>query len=296
MSLVDSQELPSLFINDINDNFFLTNNLSDNMNYFLTESKKEFPLKQIKFILTKDQLPTSTFLQKKTELKLTEPKNKPENTNGGRWNKEEQRLFAEAVLKYGNEWKKIQDHISSRNITQVRSHAQKFLMKLKENNIVIKMGVGQSMSWTKVMNFLRSKLSYDELKKVLFAVEQSDGRKNLEKKVKKIKKIRKNEKSDCSENLTTNSVQSTTGESSFYFMEGEKERYKYNRKNRVIVKEEEDEEEILKKFIECFNPPSNEMTLNTSFEEQLNEEGDYKMVYKFMDDSSINYTNRIENI
>ena len=86
------------------------------------------------------------------------------------------------------------------------------------------------------------------------------------------------------------------GDTSFYFVENEKERYKYNSKNRIIVKEEEDEEEILKKFIECFSPASTEMTLNSSFEEQINEESDYNMKYNFLTDSSINYNNSLDNI
>ena len=35
------------------------------------------------------------------------------------------------------------------------------------------------MSWTKTMNYLRNILSYDELKKVLFSVEQSDEKEKL---------------------------------------------------------------------------------------------------------------------
>jgi len=293
MSLIDSENLPALFLNDINDNFFLTTNLSDSLNDCLTfnKSKNEAPLKQIKFISTKEEFQLNDFLQKKTALKLNESKDKLENTNGGRWNRDEQKLFAEAVLKYGNDWKKIQEHIVSRNMTQVRSHAQKFLMKLKENNFVIKKGLDISMSWTKVMNYLRDTLTYEELKKVLFAVEQTDEKKDLKKKVKKKKKMKKLEK-----NVVINSGKETKGDTSFYFVENEKERYKYNSKNRIIVKEEEDEEEILKKFIECFSPASTEMTLNSSFEEQINEESDYNMKYNFLTDSSINYNNSLDNI
>ena len=282
MSLIDSENPSLLFLDNIKNNIFFTNDLSDNnLSDFYTESKKEFPLKPIKFILTKNQVPEINLLQKKT-IKL----NEPNVTNGGRWSREEQRLFAEAVLKYGNDWKKIQNHIVSRNLTQVRSHAQKFLMKLKEHNFFINKGLDLSMSWTKVMNYLNTTLSYDELKDVLFSVEQSGDEKIGKKKVKKTnqKNLEKKENSDTNSNLDTNS-------GNIIFFEEEKDRYKYSIKNKTIVKEE-DEEQILKKFIECFNSPSGNITLNTSFEEESYKESENDdIIDKFFNDKSINYSN-----
>ena len=282
MSLIDSENPSLLFLDNIKNNIFFTHDLSDNnLCAFYTESKKEFPLKPIKFILTKNQVPEINLLQKKT-IKL----NEPNVTNGGRWSREEQRLFAEAVLKYGNDWKKIQNHIVSRNLTQVRSHAQKFLMKLKEHNFFINKGLDLSMSWTKVMNYLNTTLTYDELKDVLFSVEQSGDEKIGKKKVKKTnqKNLEKKENSDTNSNLDTNS-------GNIIFFEEEKDRYKYSIKNKTIVKEE-DEEQILKKFIECFNSPSGNITLNTSFEEESYKESENDdIVYKFFNDKSINYSN-----
>lgn len=51
--------------------------------------------------------------------------------NNGRWSEDEHRRFIEAILKYGNDWKKVQSHIKTRSSTQTRSHSQKFFMKLK---------------------------------------------------------------------------------------------------------------------------------------------------------------------
>ena len=62
-----------------------------------------------------------------------------------------------------------------------------------------------------------------------------------------------------------------------------------------MIKKEEDEEQILKKFIECFNSPSGEITLNTSFEESSNIE-DNDIGYKLLNESSINYNNSLNNI
>ena len=290
MSLIDSFQFPKLFLDDINENLFMTTNLSDSLNDILSESKKESLSKPVKFVLTKEESTPSDLLQKKTLLKLNEQKIENNDLNRGRWSKDEQRRFAEAVLKFGNDWKKIQNHISSRNITQVRSHAQKFLMKLKENKFLPKKGIELSLSWSKVMNYLRSTLSYDELKEVLFSVEQTDSKKPSKKKSKKVKKNEKNveanESSDFNSNCDTNW---DIDDSDFYFecdrYLNEEDRYKYINNKTKIIKNEEDEEVILQKLIECFNPPSGEIILNTSFEEISHKDNDFQ--YKFPEVESI---------
>lgn len=45
----------------------------------------------------------------------------------GKWNKDECLRFMEAISLYGKNWKKIQEYVGTRSITQIRSHAQKFL-------------------------------------------------------------------------------------------------------------------------------------------------------------------------
>ena len=290
MSLNDSFQFPKLFLDDMNENLFITTNLSDSLNDILSETKKESLSKPVKFVLTKEESTPSNLLQKKTLLKLNEQKIENNDLNGGRWSKDEQRRFAEAVLKFGNDWKKIQNHISSRNITQVRSHAQKFLMKLKENKFLQKKGMELSLSWTKVMNYLRSTLSYDELKEVLFSVEQPDNKKPSKKKSKKVKKngknVEANESSDFNSNCDTNW---DIDDSDFYFecdrYLNEEDRYKYKNIKTKIIKNEEDEEVILQKLIECFNPPSGEIILNTSFDEISYKDNDFQ--YKFPDVVSI---------
>jgi SHAQKYF class myb-like DNA-binding protein len=53
--------------------------------------------------------------------------------NSGRWSEEEHKKFLEAICIYGNEWKKVQYYIETRNSTQARSHAQKFFLRLKKS-------------------------------------------------------------------------------------------------------------------------------------------------------------------
>jgi len=41
----------------------------------------------------------------------------------GRWTKEEHFRFLEALKLFGKEWRKVQQHVSTRTSTQARSHA-----------------------------------------------------------------------------------------------------------------------------------------------------------------------------
>ncbi len=47
----------------------------------------------------------------------------------GRWTQEEHSLFVEGLRLYGREWKKIGAMITTRTVTQIRTHAQKHFAK-----------------------------------------------------------------------------------------------------------------------------------------------------------------------
>ena len=49
----------------------------------------------------------------------------------GRWSEKEKKLFLEGFFQYINNWKKLNEIIKSRSTIQLRSHAQKVLMKIK---------------------------------------------------------------------------------------------------------------------------------------------------------------------
>ena len=51
--------------------------------------------------------------------------------NSGRWKREEHHKFLEGLIKYGNDWKMVQQIIKTRTSSQSRSHAQKFFLKLR---------------------------------------------------------------------------------------------------------------------------------------------------------------------
>lgn len=54
------------------------------------------------------------------------------NNQHGRWTNEEHCLFLEGLVLYGNEWKQVQNHITTRSATQARSHAQKFFIRIRK--------------------------------------------------------------------------------------------------------------------------------------------------------------------
>ena len=46
--------------------------------------------------------------------------------NAGRWSAEEHNLFLEELRIYGKNWDKIQKHVKTRCVQNIRSHSQKF--------------------------------------------------------------------------------------------------------------------------------------------------------------------------
>ena len=56
---------------------------------------------------------------------------KLENVKIGRWTFQERIKFIKALIENGKKWKLIQKQIGTRTCTQTRSHAQKFIIKLK---------------------------------------------------------------------------------------------------------------------------------------------------------------------
>ncbi|CAL8466825.1 g6361 [Coccomyxa elongata] len=50
-----------------------------------------------------------------------------------KWSDSEHQRFTEAVEKYGRDWKAIVEHVGTRSVAQVRSHAQKFFLKLEKS-------------------------------------------------------------------------------------------------------------------------------------------------------------------
>lgn len=71
----------------------------------------------------------------KSSRAALEEKNEPINVDminirQGRWLTQEHIRFVKGCLLYGNNWKKVKECVKTRSSAQIRSHAQKYLIKL----------------------------------------------------------------------------------------------------------------------------------------------------------------------
>lgn len=66
------------------------------------------------------------------EAQNSSPENSDTDFNNGRWTYTEHLNFLKGCIQYGNNWKKVEDCVQSRKSSQIRSHAQKYLIKLKK--------------------------------------------------------------------------------------------------------------------------------------------------------------------
>lgn len=102
-------------------------------------NNKSFLGKKTKFKINYINNEKESFLNenklKVKEMKIKKEKifslTKEKSENEGRWNDDEHLRFIEAISIYGNNWKEVQKYVGTRSSNQVRSHAQKFILKLK---------------------------------------------------------------------------------------------------------------------------------------------------------------------
>ena len=68
----------------------------------------------------------------------------------GRWTKDECRRFEEALEKFGDQWKKVETYVGTRSGTQIRSHAQKYFLRLKQQKRALTQKVDLSIDHTSI--------------------------------------------------------------------------------------------------------------------------------------------------
>ena len=99
--------------------------------------------------------------------------------SSGRWTRQERIKFAFALYKYGTNWIKIKEFISSRNMIQLRSHGQKFLEKLKKNKYIIEKGLDfKNYNWKESVDYLKNNLTEEDYWNVLYSIESELGDNN----------------------------------------------------------------------------------------------------------------------
>ena len=93
--------------------------------------------------------------------------------SSGRWNLDEHKKFIEAIIKYGNDWKEVQKYIGTRSSSQARSHAQKFFIKLKQDQSKSKISniIDYSNSSIKAFHDALQSLQPDKKQKIIQELE-----------------------------------------------------------------------------------------------------------------------------
>lgn len=135
----------SLFTDCYNDSSLEVSLIGANLNFHSDEikpfnySSTVIPPKSagINFVMRTSKqslLKRRRLIKSKKQLWNTHKSKKP-IYNNGRWTEDEHRRFLQAVFLFGNEWKNVEKHISSRSSAQSRSHSQKFFLKLARYNI-----------------------------------------------------------------------------------------------------------------------------------------------------------------
>ena len=82
----------------------------------------------------------------------------------GRWTFDEHVRFLKGCILYGNNWKKVELYVKSRTSSQIRSHAQKFLIKLnKKYKVDLVPNFPHSQKYIKNTKHKLSKPTIDEV-------------------------------------------------------------------------------------------------------------------------------------
>ena len=191
-----------IFSSDLESNLPKDNGYSSSLSNSLDNIKSEdfhlsFPQKKNLFKTEKIKTIFITFKHKIPPQK----ENGEKTLSNGRWTEQERIKFAEALYHFGINWKKISKYITTRNASQLRSHAQKFLNKLKRNKFIVQKGLDfTQMNWQQSLTYLKEHLTEKELLDVLYSIEtEIDDNKRMTEKYLKRKRLSLNKF-----NVTTN--------------------------------------------------------------------------------------------
>ena len=130
------------------------------------------------------------------------------NSISGRWTLKEHLQFLEGLDKYGIKWKKINPLIKTRTAAQIRSHAQKFFLKLKrvkDEQLGIDFTSNNIDNLKEMINHIKSVNSdYDIVKVLLYLSEKYYANKKEQKNINNKKEL--NSKTKKNSNIYENNM------------------------------------------------------------------------------------------
>jgi SHAQKYF class myb-like DNA-binding protein len=193
----------------VNFQFRIVKDNTDNMkNDELSNISKAIIKENEKNDISKKENLSKIIIFKKNNHK--EKKDKKGNLNEGRWSYEEHIKFIEALVKFGKNWKDVQKYVGTRTTAQARSHAQKFLLKLKmfkANNSAFDFSNSNIKNLLNVIEEIKRKKNNDEDEKqyvinTLINLSDSITTENniFNKHIRKFKNIKKNKNMGQGEN------------------------------------------------------------------------------------------------
>ena len=279
----------SYFLDDIN---------PDDFNISFASKKNLFKTKKIKTKFITFKYPIYPIHSQKEKV--------PEmNLSNGRWTRQERIKFAEAIYRFGMDWKKIKEYIATRNIKQLRSHAQKFLYKLKNDKFIEKKGLDfKKMNWQQSLKYLKEKLTGQELLDVLYSIEtEMEDNKRMTERYLERKRIRlkkdtnldtNNESLNSSSNSTCDLFNNDSNKNQSCKQKDESLE-ENNYKNILLPLEENEDNQFINYLNKGFDINKKDIEFNNEFIKSNCDENIYDE-FSIEQESPIKYKNRLDFI
>ena len=279
----------SYFLDDIN---------PDDFNISFASKKNLFKTKKIKTKFITFKYPIYPIHSQKEKV--------PEmNLSNGRWTRQERIKFAEAIYRFGMDWKKIKEYIATRNLKQLRSHAQKFLYKLKNDKFIEKKGLDfKKMNWQQSLKYLKEKLTGQELLDVLYSIEtEMEDNKRMTERYLERKRIRL--KKDTNLNTNNESLNSSSNSTCDLFnndsnknqscKQKDESLEENNYKNILLPLEENEDNQFINYLNKGFDVNKKDIEFNNEFIKSNCDENIYDE-FSIELESPIKYKNRLDFI
>lgn len=279
----------SYFLDDIN---------PDDFNISFASKKNLFKTKKIKTKFITFKYPIYPIHSQKEKV--------PEmNLSNGRWTRQERIKFADAIYRFGMDWKKIKEYIATRNVKQLRSHAQKFLYKLKNDKFIEKKGLDfKKMNWQQSLKYLKEKLTGQELLDVLYSIEtEMEDNKRMTERYLERKRIRL--KKDTNLNTNNESLNSSSNSTCDVFnndsnknqscKQKDESLEENNYKNILLPLEENEDNQFINYLNKGFDINKKDIEFNNEFIKSNCDENIYDE-FSIEQESPIKYKNRLDFI